>query len=671
MANNQQDRHKRLLAYSTLALSAIALQQKADAQIVYTDVDPDSTIFVDEMALDMDGNGTIDFKLVFLSELFLSWAPPEFKLRINPLGSNMVNYAVENVPVTYSGTPWYTYVGGATQIQFTNIPILDEGDEINGDMDFHLNIAGFYSRLFFYIYSESVYQSIKGGDWNGTENKFAGIKFYTDGAYHYGWMRVSVNAETGIVLHDYAWEMQAETPIIAQEKDFKTHWISAADAGITESPEDLAFSFTGAVDEADIANYKVICAKENAADDITVDDANALPSDRYITIIPDGTGTYSGTFNAATFDADGDPIITGQNYRLVILEEMTAASNFVNMLSNPSDVVLLVDTVQAVVDPTLADINNTGTAADLRVKFQSPDVIQGISEFRIIVAQKDVIEDITLEDALAIPSTSYFAVAPGEPEYTIVLPESLLDAFGNPIQPERYKVIILSVADGTSSVHSTLSVISGLVVLEQATSVISDIILSDIAETGNGADLQVAFSAPAFEQTVDEYRLMFVDFVTAFDFDLATAQASTHFYSITPNGGPYTFTGDATTTDSNGEPIIWGVPYYAYILSIPGDLGMEDTLSAPSNQVIMNFPVVLNAGAMIGDQINILQNGSSITLDIPETGFAVLYDAQGRAVWNSTLQSGTNTLLPDLPAATYTLTVVAGAQRQALQVVLH
>ena len=99
----------KLKNYSALSASFIALAAPVTSQVVYTDVNPDINVFLDEITLDLDNNGTNDFKLVFVSETFATFAPEELKLRINPLGENKVAYSFQTIPVTYSGTPWYTY----------------------------------------------------------------------------------------------------------------------------------------------------------------------------------------------------------------------------------------------------------------------------------------------------------------------------------------------------------------------------------------------------------------------------------------------------------------------------------------------------------------------------------------------------------------------------------
>ena len=72
-----------------------------------------------------------------------------------------------------------------------------------------------------------------------------------DGTYHFGWMRLNVSVETGITLLDYAFESIPDSPITTAINNYHISWINVEDAGITATPEDLAFSFNAAGDEED------------------------------------------------------------------------------------------------------------------------------------------------------------------------------------------------------------------------------------------------------------------------------------------------------------------------------------------------------------------------------------------------------------------------------------
>ena len=73
----------KLSNYSLFSSAFLLIGNTANAQIIYTDVDPDETAFTDEVQIDMDNDGDVDFKLIFIAETFTSFSTSELKLRIN------------------------------------------------------------------------------------------------------------------------------------------------------------------------------------------------------------------------------------------------------------------------------------------------------------------------------------------------------------------------------------------------------------------------------------------------------------------------------------------------------------------------------------------------------------------------------------------------------------
>lgn len=667
-------RLNKLKSYAALSTAFLAIYSNGNSQVVYQDVNPDLNVFLDDVPLDINGDGSNDFKLVFLSESFASFAPNELKVRINPLGDNQIAYSFQTIPITYSGSPYATYFGGATQILFTNVPVLNEGDLVNADLDFHLNIGVLYEKLFFYIYSSYNVQPFIGGNWNGVTDHFAAIKLYNDDtdAYHFGWMRLSVNAETGIILKDYAFELSPETPITTAINQYSIEWITAGDFGITGTASDLQFNFNAAGDEADITTYKVICVK-STIDDFDVTTADALPADRYVEIIPDGSVNYAQAFPEISYDSDGDLIIAGQEYKLFVLNVMQPAINYANILSTPTNNFTLLNIVETANDLSLADINNYGNGTDIRINFNPANTEQGIAEYRICITQKDAADLFTLDDALLLSADRYTVVLPGAENYEVFLPADALDTDGNTIQPNRYKAFIVSMPDGTTVNVPSITLVSNVVLLEMETAVVNAPLLADIAETGTGSDISIIFSNPAFEQTVETYRVFLVDFAAAFDFNLAAAQLSLNFIEIIPNETDIEIIGDATMVDSEGNPITWGVPYYAYILAVAGEFGINDTLSAPSNQLILNFPVIIDITSTNNFQPQIFATYNAIQINLNQESSNAqfrLLDLTGRIIIEQQLTQTVTTIPVDVTAGTYLIQVIDSNKYYNCKIVL-
>jgi len=644
----KKDQAAKLSNYSIFSSAFLLLSNAANAQIIYTDVDPDETAFTDEVQIDMDNDGDVDFKLIFIAETFTSFSTSELKLRINPLGDNNVAFSTQIVPVTYSGLPWATYTGGATQVVFTVAPLINSGNVIDAELNFSPDLANLYQRLNFNIYSSYDHQAIAGGDWEGAVDKFAAFQFYFDGDLFYGWMRLSVDILSGITLHDYAYESIANTPIITEIVSYTPIWNLVEDAGILGTGEDIQFNFTAPGDEEDIDTYRIICVKKAIADAFTIDIANSLLPEQYLEIIPDGSIAYTAAFTALSKDSDGDLITVSQPYKLFILNVMDPAAGYANMISKASESVELIDTVTAVLDNTIADIDDLGNGLDIKVSFEEAETNQGISEYRVIVVKKDIADVFTLADAEIVAIENYIAVAPGEINYTVFLNELSTDSDGDLIEPAKYKSFILSVADGTSAALSAISEPSEVITLETQTSVVNSISLEDIAELGNGNDIKISFSIPALEQTISAYRVYLVDFATAFDFNVAVAQAVElpNYFAVIPDGNDIILNGNATTTDSEGNLITWGVPYYVYVLSVASVYGIEDTLSPQSNQVVLNFPVIENIEEINNADFQIYQSNNivylQINFQIENNATFTIFNNVGQKIAESKISQGLN-----------------------------
>ncbi|HNI55898.1 MAG TPA: hypothetical protein PK511_15330, partial [Chitinophagales bacterium] len=99
----QKELVKRLTDYAAFAAAVLVLINRADAEVVYTDIDPDVSLDTDGnyYAIDIDGNGTADFQ--FLKATF----------SINP-SFTYYYYFQELVAGPFSQNA----IGGATGISF-------------------------------------------------------------------------------------------------------------------------------------------------------------------------------------------------------------------------------------------------------------------------------------------------------------------------------------------------------------------------------------------------------------------------------------------------------------------------------------------------------------------------------------------------------------------------
>lgn len=229
---------KRLKQYSALTGSLLAIAGTSDAQIVYTDVNPDKVLSSvgDTMQLDLDNDGITDY--VFRTLQYTNSAGwyraglvPSPYSTSNP--NQMVGYAAAPFP---NGTI-FAYPSALAQ----GATIDDNSPQI-GLQDVIFNQNG--NNVFLFPAMLSVYSGNPYGPWNDGAEHYAGFKFSPDAGatFYFGWARCEVTADAKtITIKDYAYESNANTGIAAGAGD--PSGISSANQSVNFS----VFSFEGVV----------------------------------------------------------------------------------------------------------------------------------------------------------------------------------------------------------------------------------------------------------------------------------------------------------------------------------------------------------------------------------------------------------------------------------------
>lgn len=193
----------KLAAYSALAGGFLLTGLQADAQLIYTDLDPDETIGLgDSYELDINDDGSTDFEF-----LINSFTIPSFFYSIsNPsvLWDGLINRAMiypDGGNSVYAATA--TGTGGST---FAYPYAMNNGDIVDEDLNFNGNSSqflGLYLSVVDYPGAGSNYPFINYGNWVNANNKFLGLKFEDGGETYYGWVRMSLDG-LELTIDDYA-----------------------------------------------------------------------------------------------------------------------------------------------------------------------------------------------------------------------------------------------------------------------------------------------------------------------------------------------------------------------------------------------------------------------------------------------------------------------------------
>ncbi|MFN0274491.1 MAG: T9SS type A sorting domain-containing protein [Chitinophagales bacterium] len=212
-----KSKKQQIIQYSALAITFIALHEKSNAQVIYTDINPDDTVLNDVAGglayIDMDNDGVVDF--AFLNNTFTYLTMPYDSSIITYeriwAGPAIMQNSIAGMMqvITFSSTSSIRYMPDA----------LNSGELINEDIPFQN--WGFQSmayRTFSYSILLSDPVTSSGGFWFPERiSKYLGVSFRDDAdSSHFGWIRCSVlDSGRTLILHDYAYEVQVNYPILA------------------------------------------------------------------------------------------------------------------------------------------------------------------------------------------------------------------------------------------------------------------------------------------------------------------------------------------------------------------------------------------------------------------------------------------------------------------------
>jgi len=200
----------KLKAYAAVA-GAVAAASAADAQIMYTDVIPDTTVNTVNGAyqLDLNNDGTADFA-----------------------------FSYQQIPITFGttggGTAQYTYdvvlgqPANPTTNQIDTAVVRSAANPGFPQSDVHANgapigpsnlwFSGYGTGNAHFLAAASTYDpaTYNWGSFNGAVDQYVAMKFDISGQTHYGWMRLDVAANANsFTVKDYAYDATANTPINA------------------------------------------------------------------------------------------------------------------------------------------------------------------------------------------------------------------------------------------------------------------------------------------------------------------------------------------------------------------------------------------------------------------------------------------------------------------------
>ncbi|MEI7802314.1 MAG: T9SS type A sorting domain-containing protein [Bacteroidota bacterium] len=192
---------KKLAAYVATAAAFLAAQKESNAQIVYTNVNPDHLIDNSFFNLDLNNDGVTDYQ--FHIETIQGGSSGGFYGNLHTIIVSHLDPLSNNEII---GNP---------------ISKLNAGDTITPNNNWDQNHVLFYQH-FYESWGQSTYGQSWGnsgstfsGNWATADNNYVGLRIKVGSDYYYGWARLTV----GLTLLDYAYYNAPNHTILAGETD--------------------------------------------------------------------------------------------------------------------------------------------------------------------------------------------------------------------------------------------------------------------------------------------------------------------------------------------------------------------------------------------------------------------------------------------------------------------
>ena len=211
----KEDVKNRLHQYSLFTCVNILLQRPAAAEVIYTDINPDTVLdaAAEFYSLDIDNNGTFDFAFLNTSGTTYDFTLGSLTLQSLLAGPMVLSDAIAGI------SHYYFYDGG-----YRFLPSALSSESLIGS-DLTWQEVGI-QYLAWSTYTGVYDNHCNHCDWANdtlieTKDKYLGLRFLgDDNNQHYGWVRCDVlDFGQTLVIKDYAYETESNYPILAGSKE--------------------------------------------------------------------------------------------------------------------------------------------------------------------------------------------------------------------------------------------------------------------------------------------------------------------------------------------------------------------------------------------------------------------------------------------------------------------
>ncbi|CAI6085422.1 hypothetical protein PAECIP112173_04634 [Paenibacillus sp. JJ-100] len=387
---------------------------------------------------------------------------------------------------------------------------------------------------------------------------------------------------------------------------------------------DLTVSFTRASSERNVSAYRIMLVKTQDTSSFKESTAAAVPSANYTSINPNGTNPKL-TLNAQTRDVNGDLLNENETYRIYVLTVGNSNNNYRNTLASSSQNIKLGNArnaVQPVTSLRIADVSDYGDGRDMEIQFTQPSSNSNITYYRAFVVKANAASSFNLDAANKVSSTNSTIIYKGNS--TAVksqLSSSTRDTSGELLKTgTSYVVFIMSVSTNSTMDNKLSSASSSLTLSNNKASAPVITQVRDVADYGDGRDIQVSFNRATDESKVANYRVFVVRDTLSSSFNLNTASnlSSSLYYTVNKTGNNLTVTLPSNMKDTSGYNITNSQDYRIYVMATGYQNNDANALSTSSN--VLRLASNRNAGVASNLSVtDIADNGNGSDLRVTFT----------------------------------------------------
>lgn len=430
-------------------------------------------------------------------------------------------------------------------------------------------------------------------------DKFVGFKLMTDIDTTFGWVRISTDcSQQKLIIKDYAY-MQGGQINVGQGLPVYPENISVTDNSNNHNSSDIFLSYHNSFLESSVAENRVIVVPSENLDTFTLEMAESLSPEKYFSIIPNGNN-FAGSLPADLLDVNGDEIIEARSYKVLILAIAESSSSIENILSIPSDEIILHTLTGHISDLTVSHTYEGGNDNTINIDFYTPSDESGILEYRTYIIPENEAEIFDTTNAASIIEGNYFVYETGTTSHHIsssVNASDVTDIHGSILNKnDTYKIAVMSVTNWNVTTCNNIVISTNSINFSILCETVPSVYLKDLANASNSSDIELSFVAVEDESQISMYRIFIQkesdgEVLTTEDANLINEE---NYYETPLSEAPgetVSITLPSNLTQIDGSEVIEDEAYLFYIMAVANNTTTNtNSLSSPSPRFILGSP---------------------------------------------------------------------------------